>query len=289
MSALIFIVFLLVFCTSFCAWLLFRRRIHIHTSPNTVLVSAFPLEHKKVAFATDDGEIIAGWYRAQPKARAVVILIPGFSAKNGGKALMLPHADYLVKNGYSVLLLDLRATGESSGNKIFLGTKEWKDVLAAYTYIATQPENKNKKIGYLGISMGAATAIITLGMTQKGDFAIASVPFSSFDRQLTYELQKMSTFFYLFIPIFKIIARLELGWNYNKYDPIKMIRKIHIPFLIFSAKHDVSVEYLQAKELYENANDPKEFWLADTGHDIFDAAPNMFKKKVLDFLERTCS
>lgn len=209
-------------------------------------------------------------------SKAVIILI--------GKALMLPHADYLTKNGYSVLLLDLRSTGESSGSKVYLGTKEWQDAEASLNFLKTLPENKDKKVGFFGISMGAVTAIITAGKTQQGDFVIASVPYASFNKLFSFQLTKEHLFLPLFLPLIKLSAVIELGNQYAIFDPEKLISKIKKPVLVIAAKNDGDVDYKDAEYLYSLANEPKKIWLADTSHDIHQEKPDEFRKHVLDFL-----
>ncbi|MBI3955154.1 alpha/beta hydrolase [Candidatus Gottesmanbacteria bacterium] len=197
---------------------------------------------------------------------------------------MLPHADYLTKNGYSVLLMDLRSTGESTGTKVYLGAKEWQDVEASYSYLNSLPENKDKKIGYFGISMGAATAIITAGKTQQGDFVIASVPYASLNKLFSFQIVREHLYVPLFLPLTKISASIELGSHYADFDPENLISKIKKPVLIFAAKNDQDVDYKDAEYLYSLANKPKSIWLADASHDIHQEKPDEFSKRVLDFL-----
>lgn len=287
MKYLILIGLLLIIILPLCflyTWWKFRQSIYIHADLNQKLIDTFTLDKKSVSFKTSDGVIISAWYMPVIKSKAVVILIHGLTDKNGGKSLMLPHADYLTKNGYSVLLLDLRSTGESSGSKVYLGTKEWQDVEASFNFLKTLPENKDKKIGYFGISLGAVTAIITAGKTQQGDFIIASVPYASFNKLFSFQLAKEQLFLPLFFPLTKIASYIELGSHYSDFDPEKLISKINIPVLIFAAKNDQDVDYKDAGYLYSLANEPKIIWLADTSHDIHQEKPEEFSKHVLDFL-----
>lgn len=279
-----FFIVLLIFIVIFIyTWSLFRKRIYIHTTPNQSLIKKYPLPHQKVELKTSDNIKINAWYIPVKDAKAVVILIHGFTDKNGGKALMLPHADYLVKNGYSVFLPDLRAVGESAGNKAYLGTKEWKDIEASFDYLKSLKENKNLKIGYFGISMGAVTSIVAAGYTGKGDFIIASVPFSSYDEQFKSEITKIGLWEQLFFPFLKLAATIELG-NYSQYDPAKMIVKIYKPILIIVGKNDHDIDYHQGEHLYSIANNPKYYWLANTQHDVHLEQPQQFQDKVLKFL-----
>lgn len=277
------LIILLLLCFLY-TWWKFRQSIYIHTNLNQKLIDNYPLDKISVSFKASDGENISAWYMPVINSKAVIILIHGLTDKNGGKALMLPHADYLTKNGYSVLLLDLRSTGESSGNKVNLGIKEWKDVDTAYNYLKELPENKDKKIGYFGISMGAAIAIITAGKTYQGDFVIASVPYASLNKLFSFQITKQHLFTPLFLPLIKLSAAIELGGHYSDFDPEKLISKINIPVLIFAAKNDEDVDYKDAEYLYSLANEPKIIWLADTSHDIHQEKPEEFSKHVLDFL-----
>lgn len=288
MKYLILICLILIIILTLCflyTWWKFRQAIYIHADLNQKLIDNFPLDKKSVSFKTSDGEIISAWYMPVINSKAVIILIHGLTDKNGGKALMLPHSDYLTKNGYSVFLLDLRSTGESSGSKVYLGTKEWQDAEASFNFLKTLPENKDKKIGFFGISMGAATAIITAGKTQRGDFVIASVPYASFNKLLSFQLAKEHLFLPLFLPLTKISAVIELGSFYSDFDPEKLISKIKKPVLIIAAKNDGDVDYKDAGYLFSLANKPKYFWSAETTHDVYNEKPEEFRKHVLDFLK----
>jgi alpha-beta hydrolase superfamily lysophospholipase len=262
---------------------------YIHTNLNKELIQKYPLKRETVNFNTSDGETISAWYMPVKTPKAAVILVHGYTATNGGKALMLPHADYLSKNGYSCLLVDLRAAGESTGNKVFLGTKEWMDAQAAYDFLKTRKELKNKNIGLFGISMGAVTTINTIANTGKGDFLVASVPYASYKKQFTYELGKAHLWVPLFLPLLLLAAKIEFGFDFQKYDPEKLISKIKKPIFIIAGKNDKDVSYTDGQELYTKANEPKQFWLADTQHDVFDEMPGEFAKKVLEFLKRAVS
>ncbi len=172
------------------AWFRLHASLHVHTNEHEDLLRTYPLKHTDVHLTTRDGFSIAAWYIPVPKPKAVVILLHGFTDVNGGKALMLPHAAYLHAHGYTTLLIDFRANGDSDGTHCTLGVTEWQDAEAAFDYAAKQPENTNVRIGFFGISMGAATAIITAGKTGKGDFVIASVPYAGYHAMFAYQSAK---------------------------------------------------------------------------------------------------
>lgn len=216
---------------------------------------------------------------------AVVILAHGYS-NPGGKNQMLDHVGYLNRANYSVYLLDFRSFGESEGQKIYLGTKEWQDLETLYDYVYSLPKNKNMKIGFLGFSMGAASAINSVAKTAKGDFIIASVPYASVDSMYQFRLNQNKFPHFIFTKL-AIIA--ELGTDSQKISPENLISKIDVPILIFSAQNDTYVNNHDAQRLYDLlvTNINKDLWQAnDSNHDIYASHPDDFQQHVLSFLAK---
>lgn len=241
----------------------------------------------KKSLKSSDGTRISSWYIPVKNPKAVVILVHGFKEVNAGKSRMIVHAEYLQKAGYSTFLIDLRSFGESEGNKMSFGINESKDVITAYDYLKTLPENKNKKIGFFGRSMGAATSIIASAINGKGDFIIALTPYASFKNLFNFKLIKKGYFTPVFFPFLQIAACIELGLSFEKYAPINLIEKINVPIFIAGAKYDETIPKKDAKRLFNKANNPKEFWEILTNHDeIFRQNPEGFKKKILGFLSK---
>lgn len=271
----------------FYTWYRLHTAFHVHVGVNEDHILKYKAkDHKTHYFTTSDGVKIASWYFPIKKPKAVVILIHGYVKDFGGKPLMLGHIEYLGKAGYSTLVIDLRSVGESEGSKVSMGIHEWKDVAAAYDYAKSLPENKTIPVGFLSISMGAATTIIAAALSQKGDFVIASVPYASFTRMFDFQVKKEKLYAPIFLPPLLLAAHFELGWNYEQYAPINLISRIHAPILLFSAKHDDFVHGNDATSLYEKANQPKEYWQANTRHDIFTEDTNQAIEKVLSFLKK---
>lgn len=245
------------------------------------------LKITKKYLRTSDGIRISSWYIPVKNPKAVVILIHGYRKINADKTRMLPHAEYLRKAGYSTMLIDLRSFGESGGNKVSLGIAEWKDAQAAYDYAKSLPENKNKKIGFYGKSMGGVTSIIANAITGKGDFIVAITPYASFESLFIFRLKQKHYYIPLFLPLLHLAGIIEFGLNFEKYAPINLIKKINVPIFVAGAKYDDKISKKDAKRLFKKANNPKEYWEALTNHDdIFRSNPEKFQKKILAFLSK---
>lgn len=266
-------------------WYEFRSKIKLHINLKNPKLSK-DLKPIKKYFQTSDGIKISSWYMPVKNPKAVLILVDGYKETNEEKIRMFGHVEYLKKAGYSTLLIDLRGFGESGGNKITFGINEWKEIEAAYDYIKSLKENKNKKIGFLGISMGGVISIIASAITGKGDFIIASTPFANFKSLFDFRIRKRGLPSFIFLPFLQAAALIELGFNYEKYSAIQMIKKVRVPILITSAKHDRIVNSADAMEIYNKASNHKEYWQANTSHRLFKDNPKELQKKILTFLSK---
>ncbi|WP_426746985.1 alpha/beta fold hydrolase [Myxococcus faecalis] len=111
---------------------------------------------RDVAFTNADGLTLRGWY-VPSQNRAAVVLVHGFA---DNRAQLLFEARALARAGYGVLLFDLRAHGESGGDRVTWGDLERRDVTAALDFVAARPDVDPARLGLFGFSMGGTTALL---------------------------------------------------------------------------------------------------------------------------------
>ncbi len=111
--------------------------------------------YEKILFKSRDGLTLFGWY-LPGRNRAALILAHGL----GGSGLAMQiHAAPLVRAGYSVFLVDLRAHASSDGDTSTYGVLEADDIAGAVDYLLSREDVDPDKIGVLGISLGAQSAL----------------------------------------------------------------------------------------------------------------------------------
>ncbi len=93
-----------------------------------------------VSFHSDSGANVAGWWCPVSNSRGAVLLLPGIRAN---RLSMVDRARLLRRAGYSILLIDFQATGESKGDRITFGWKESRDVLAAVEFVRKNQPSKS--------------------------------------------------------------------------------------------------------------------------------------------------
>src|SRR6266436_2051220 len=102
-----------------------------------------------------DGVILRGWKVRPPAPNGDwVLLYHGVSDNRTGDT---GHAEILLRHGYSLVMMDSRAHGESGGDMATYGWKERYDSVAiANALYATESVHH---FGAMGVSMGAAIAL----------------------------------------------------------------------------------------------------------------------------------
>jgi alpha-beta hydrolase superfamily lysophospholipase len=133
------------------AYRLTRRLRPLFAEPVPAVAWAKIDEHR---LKTRDGEQIGAWSIAGRDDAASVLLIHG----NGGSRWnCLGRAEVLAAKGYPVLMISLRAHGDSTGEFNDFGLAARDDVIAAVEFLEkTRP---GRPIVILGTSMGGAAAL----------------------------------------------------------------------------------------------------------------------------------
>ena len=238
-----------------------------------------------VAIRSRDGYVLrAHWYPVE-NAKRVVILVHGWhSAWNLDFSASSP---FLRENGCSLLLIDQRSHGESGGNLISYGINERHDVLS---WIEWLEENHPSLPIYLcGVSMGAATVLMTAGLPVAGRVCgiIADCGYSTPDDIIRITLKK--NIGGLAGPTMAAVnanCKLREGFTFKDYSPVEaMVQNKEIPCLFVHGDADSIVPWRMSLENYYACQAPKELLIVNgAAHGMaFLVDPVRYKQKVLDF------
>lgn len=113
------------------------------------------LNFREVTFKSREGLTLFGRF-VPGKNHATILLLHPLSGSNGS---MLLYAEFLVRAGYGVFMIDLHAHGSSDGDTSTYGLREADDVAGAVDYLLRRLDVNGQKIGALGISLGAQAAL----------------------------------------------------------------------------------------------------------------------------------
>jgi len=278
-------------------WIGSERTIHPKPSADEPKLEDYALPAQRIEFTAPDGTRRVGWFipgsdptpsdavaagfipqdGSQPRIpqdgpqprtspRPTVLLLSGYG---GSKAGMLRQANLLHERGYNTLLFDFRNRGESEGDAVTLGYYEQDEALAALAYLKTLPEVDPKRIGVLGASMGAATAIMAAAKSDDLRAVVADSPFKSAGSVVAQSFEHfISLPPFPYAPITLQFVAWRTGITPSHLVPLEVVDRISPrPLLLVHGTADTSINYEASQALYAQAREPKELWLIpDIGH-----------------------
>ena len=104
-----------------------------------------------------EGTRIAGWWVPAKSALGSIVMVHGFG---GNKSTMLSRAVTFVDAGFNVALVDLRARGESGGERSDIGPGAADDVLAAADALRSSGRLATLPLVGYGLSHGARSVLL---------------------------------------------------------------------------------------------------------------------------------
>lgn len=180
--------------------------------------------YESVSFPSrEPGIEIAGWWIERGPEAPVVLLVDGLGGCKNSIAVLVP-AGMLWHNGYNVLLIDLRDTGDSDTEDYLsaIGNEEYQDVLGAWDWLVEVKGFAPKRIGLFANSLGGATALYAFSEEPRVAALLLQSTFGNLQEIVAAELVRNGYPGFLSGGVF-IAAPLVSGDNLRAHDPISAI------------------------------------------------------------------
>jgi alpha-beta hydrolase superfamily lysophospholipase len=237
----------------------------------------------------NDGVELRGWkvVPASPNGDWV-LLFHGVSDNRTGD---LGHAEFLLRHGYSVVMMDSRAHGKS-GDMATYGWKERYDTVAITDALYT-----TEKVRHLyahGVSMGAAIALQSAAVEPRIAAVSAEDPFANL-REVTYDYAGLDVSPFLGKTLFRPASIFAMravaltgGFNPDEVSPEKAVAQRPFPVLLICGTNDHRIPCRHAEAIYNAAMGPKELWIVQgAGHaSALGQAPAEYENRVVSFFEK---
>ncbi len=235
-----------------------------------------------ISLVSNSGTTVAGWHIPTETHDGVVVLLHSI---RGSRLSMMERARLLHSAGYSIVMIDLQAHGESPGKQITVGHLEKHDVRAAVEF--AQQEHPKEPIGVVGVSLGGASALLSspLGI----DALILESVYPNINdavhNRVAVTLGPLSS-----IPAELLLVQLQprFGIVPSQLRPIDHISNVGSPVFLISGTEDRYTTATETKQMFAAAREPKDLWLVDgVAHvDLYRASPQEYKTRVLNFLKQ---
>lgn len=234
-----------------------------------------------------DGAMLRGWkVRARTPKGDWVLLFHGIV---DNRAEMAPYADFLVKAGYGVVMMDGRAQGASDGSLATFGWKERWDTKAVIDRLYAG--EKPRGVFELGESMGAAIALESAEVDPRINAVVAEASFSSL-REVSYDYAGLDVDALLGRTVFRPASYFALraaenegGFRADDVSPARAVSRRAFPVLLICGTRDRTIPCRHSELIFRAATGPKQLWIVPgAGHTgAFGREPAEFERRVLQF------
>jgi pimeloyl-ACP methyl ester carboxylesterase len=263
-----------------------QRSVASYVHPTRTLPSRTPadvgLAYSDVVLHTRDGLHLAAW--SVPGSRPdALILIHGIG---NNRDSLLPVARALSERGYNLLLLELRAHGQSEGDTSTLGVREVEDVRAALVFLQQQPGVDPQRIGVWGMSLGSSVALMSAAALPELQAVAVDSVFASARWLIDHQLGAIIAVPDWFGPAILALGGWEAGVSPDAIAPVEAARQLGSrPLLVIQGGQDALFVPENARMVIAAASGPKELWMepgaAHTG--VYQLDPGLYISRLDTF------
>ncbi|MCA1615485.1 MAG: MFS transporter [Acidobacteria bacterium] len=270
-------------------WLLSFAITKAGTRPDEKVRTDTPAAHgasfEDAAFASSDGVRLSGWYLPSRGRGLTLVITHGLFRS---RYEQLERGLALWREGYGVLLYDLRRHGRSGGEFSSVGYYERRDVEAAFRYArAREPENR---VALVGLSMGAAATLLAAAEIADDKLlaVVAESSFLSFADTARHHVSLTPLPTFPFAPLLIKFTAWRLNFDPGDFDVRRAVSRLDRPVLFVGAGADRRMPTATVLDpLFAAAPHPLKRKLvvagATHGH-AYDASPGEYVRAVTEFL-----
>lgn len=267
--------------TAFCvSWWVGARLV----APASRAIGAAPtdLPAETVKIHSRSGSTLAAWYISGKPGMATIVLLHPI---RGSRLSMIDRARLLHRVGYSILLVDFQAHGESPGQHITAGHLERFDATAAVDYARSR--DPDGRIGIIGVSLGGAAALLATPLD--ADAMVFESVYPTIDEAIGNRVRmRLGPLTPIASRLLQVQMRLWLGLAPNQLRPIHHIGHTECPVLVMAGDKDRRTTLAETKRLFDSAVEPKQLaiFAGATHQDLQQFAPEEYASTVLSFFAK---
>lgn len=208
--------------------------------------------YEKYSINSDRGQRLVG-YLMKPENPSDVYVFGCHGYRSDGRKEFNAFAQYYLKKGFNVFLIDHVAAGESEGKYISFDRFEYADALKWLTFL-TDSFGDNIQIIVHGVSMGAATVMMMSGagnLCRNVKFIVSDCGYTSAWDEFEYKLKSMKIPTQPLLNTVNAINKHRAGFDFKDTSALESVKKASVPMLFVHGGADVFVPTYMAYILYD--------------------------------------
>jgi len=210
-------------------------------------------EPERPTIPGDDVELAAWFFENPREERCAVVMLHGFG---GSRAEVLAPSPIFWRRGCDLLLYDARGHGDSSRALLSFGAHEREDLLRAIEWLTAKTGLPRARVGLIGWSYGAATAI-QAASEAGGDvaFVIADSSFSSLGDIARAQAEKQyGSWAKIFVPGALFVSSLRGGFDARDPAPVSVVGEVRSPVLLMHSRQDGFTPVEHSERIYAESD-----------------------------------
>ena len=227
----------------------------------------------------------ADLFKSSEGSNIFVICIHGYTSSPRHMGI---YAKQFYEWGYNVLMPSLRGHADSEEEFISMGWKDRLDIIEWINYLVT--EYPDCKIILHGVSMGAATTMMTLGeeLPENVKLAIEDCGYTNVWDILKHKMTQMKVPEFPFLYSANDINRRREKFTFKEASCTEQLKKSKTPTLFIHGEADTFVPYEMLQDVYDACPTEKDILsIPDAPHArAVCAHPEMYWPKVKEFIDK---
>lgn len=257
-----------------------------------------------------DGVHLRGWMVSPSNPNGSWVLL--FHGVADNRVGVLGQSEFLLRAGYSVIMMDARAHGASEGSIATYGWLERNDTRAVIDALLSSLRNPclsiqwhgpggpscpgPKHIFALGESMGAGIALQSAAADPRIEAVVAEASFANL-REAAYDYAGLRKYPWLGKTLLRpfswgLLYRGEklAGFPLAEISPVKAAASRAFPVLLICDEKDEALPCRHTQMIYNAARGPKQLWVVPGAYHTAALGfhPEEFRRRVLSFYS-TCA
>lgn len=197
----------------------------------------------------------------------------------------IKYANIYYKLGYNVYIYDLRHFGKNQKCFCSMGQYESRDIIAVQEAMF-QRFGDDITIGLHGESLGCASSMLALGLSQRFEFFVADCGFVNLKKllsDLSWKVLHLPSFMVFFTDFWMVLLH---HYRFSEICPIDVLEKNKVPILFFHGADDDFIIPSHTKQAFEACKAYKQMYIIEGAKHAqsYEKDPVGYEEKMRSFL-----
>ena len=246
------------------------------------------LDYEEVVVPSGDGLSLGAWWVGSAGSPRAAVLVHGWGGDRSDLAVVETALVY-ERAGFNVLMLNLRAHGESEGDRVTVGYREVRDVRGALSWLEERGIDPGDVVLH-GWSMGGA-AVVRAAPSTGVAAVVEEAAYAELVPLLRERIPEASGLPAFFNPGVLLMGRLLLGidpWSVRPVEEARQLYREGVPFMIIHSRDDEMVPFEHARTLAA-AHPDATFWEMGGYEHVASHTHPEYTERLLSFLRGASS